>query len=176
MNLTPVTHRLQQQLDPLAARLFAPRLLGRVAALVPFVFNRRVVEQLANRVFTEQIAEGDFEFLSGRRLQIHIIDTRLHIGLSYQDDRIICYHFADREEQAEATLSVETLDAIRLIRQQVDPDTLFFQRRLKINGDTELAHQVKNTIDTLNPEIIPGFIRSMLAQYQSRVLPMTAEE
>jgi predicted lipid carrier protein YhbT len=54
------------------------------------------------------------------------------------------------------------------VQQEVDPDTLFFQRKLKINGDTELAHHVKNTIDTLDPEVIPGFMLTLMEQYKLR--------
>jgi O2-independent ubiquinone biosynthesis accessory factor UbiT len=36
-----------------------------------------------------------------------------------------------------------------------DPDTLFFQRRLVIEGDTELGLGVKNFLDGLDEERLP---------------------
>jgi predicted lipid carrier protein YhbT len=36
-----------------------------------------------------------------------------------------------------------------LARRQEDPDTLFFSRRLSMEGDTELGLLVKNTIDSI---------------------------
>ena len=36
-----------------------------------------------------------------------------------------------------------------LARRQEDPDTLFFSRRLSMEGDTELGLLVKNTIDAI---------------------------
>ena len=38
---------------------------------------------------------------------------------------------------------------LRLAQRQEDPDTLFFSRRLSIEGDTELGLVVKNALDAL---------------------------
>ena len=39
---------------------------------------------------------------------------------------------------------------LQLIARQEDPDTLFFARRLSIEGDTELGLQVKNMFDAID--------------------------
>lgn len=171
MNLATVTTHLQQTLDPLLSRFIRPQLLSRVATRMPLKLNQLVVEKLINTVFAEQLAAGDFEFLSQRVLQVEIIDAGLFVGLSHQQGRIVCTHF-DRLARVpvDATLSIDSLNAIQLIQQEVDPDTLFFQRKLKINGDTELAHHAKNTIDTLNPELIPPFMLKIIDLYRQRVL------
>jgi predicted lipid carrier protein YhbT len=171
MNLTAVTAQIQHTLDPLFARFIRPQLLGRVATRMPSKLNHLLVEKLVNTVFAEQLLEGDFEFLTDRVLQVEVLDAGLFVGLSFQQGRLICNHFSRLSRAAvDATLSIDSLSAIQLIQQEVDPDTLFFQRKLKINGDTELAHQVKNTIDTLNPELIPGFMLKIIDAYRSRVL------
>ena len=170
MNLSVVTTQIQQTLDPLVSRFIKPQGLIRIATRMPQKLNFVVGEKLLNTAFAEQITEGDFEFLEGRSLQVEIIDASLFVGLSFRQNRIICHHFNNRACTAEVTLSIDSLNAINLIQQQVDPDTLFFRRKLKINGDTELAHHVKNTIDTLNPEVIPVFMMKLVALYKQRVL------
>ncbi len=45
-----------------------------------------------------------------------------------------------------------------------DPDTLFFQRRLVIEGDTELGLYVKNLMDAIELEQMPKALRMMLLQ------------
>jgi len=171
MNLTAVTSQIQQTLDPLFSRFIRPQLLGRIATRMPSRLNHLVVEKLVNTVFAEQLLEGDFEFLTDRVLQVEIIDAGLFVGLSFQQGRLICNHFNRLARvPVDATLSIDSLSAIQLIQQEVDPDTLFFQRKLKINGDTELAHQAKNTIDTLNPELIPRFMLRIIDAYRNRVL------
>lgn len=43
---------------------------------------------------------------------------------------------------------------MRLARRQEDPDTLFFNRRLSMEGDTELGLVVKNAIDALELPVL----------------------
>jgi len=127
----------------LLVKILSPRIrvnLGWISTRFPVTLNCIATQKLINNTFSEQIAEGDFEFLQGRLLQIEIIDANIYVGLSFNNKRIICTHYNNRPITADATLSIDTPNAINLIQQQVDPDTLFFQRKLKINGDTELAH------------------------------------
>lgn len=170
--MTPavVTAHLQQRLEPLLVKLVKPQTLSRFVTRLPHRLNSLVVEKLVNSAFAEQIGDGDFDFLEGRLLQVEIIDAGLFVGLSYEKNKLTCKHFSRNSHQADVTLSIESSHAIQLIKQEVDPDTLFFQRNLKINGDTELAHRVKNTIDTLDPEVIPSFVLKLVSNYKLRVL------
>ena len=171
MNLaTVITTQLQHTLTPVISRFIQPLNLSRVATRMPQRLNQLVVEKLLNGAFAEQLADGDFEFLEDRILQVEILDAGLFIGLSYVQNRITCNRFSRDAGESDVTLSVDTLNAIKLVQQEVDPDTLFFQRKLKINGDTELAHHVKNTIDTLNPELIPQWVMRLVDEYKVRVL------
>ncbi|MCV5960072.1 SCP2 sterol-binding domain-containing protein, partial [Escherichia coli] len=45
-----------------------------------------------------------------------------------------------------------------------DPDTLFFQRRLSIEGDTELGLEVKNLMDSVDLEQLPKAMQVALNQ------------
>jgi len=166
MPLALVKSHLQRNIEPLFTRLAHPSTLGQLALKAPRRLNRLLIEQLGNRAFAEQIGDGDFDFLEGRSLQIEITDAGLFIGLGFAKAKIVCHFFSDHAEEADATLSIDSLNSIRLLQQEVDPDTLFFQRKLRINGDTELAHQVKNTIDTLDPSVIPGFIHNLAERYR----------
>ena len=46
---------------------------------------------------------------------------------------------------------------LQLLARQEDPDTLFFNRELSIEGDTELGLIVKNMLDAIEWPRIPGF-------------------
>jgi predicted lipid carrier protein YhbT len=48
---------------------------------------------------------------------------------------------------AELELGATMADLLSLMRADTDADTLFFQRRLRISGDTELGLIVKNWLD-----------------------------
>ncbi|MBT1538988.1 SCP2 sterol-binding domain-containing protein [Ralstonia solanacearum] len=56
----------------------------------------------------------------------------------------------------ELELSAEAADFLALLRGSDDADTLFFQRRLKIAGDTELGLIVKNWLDAAER---PGWLQ-----------------
>ena len=170
MTILALHRQLQKTFDPLLARLLRPQSLARVATRMPERMNVLLVEQMLNRALTEQIAEGDFDFLQRRVLQVEVLDAHLFVGVSFDRNRLSCRYFRATVGEPDVTLSIASVDAIDLIQQQVDPDTLFFQRKLKINGDTELAHHVKNTIDTLSPEVIPGVLLKLLQLYQRRCL------
>jgi len=49
-----------------------------------------------------------------------------------------------------------------LASRQEDPDTLFFRRRLVIEGDTELGLAIKNLIDSLDPDMLPRWLWKLL--------------
>jgi len=50
----------------------------------------------------------------------------------------------------EVTIRACAWDYYRLARRLEDPDTLFFSRRLTIDGDTELGLLVKNALDAID--------------------------
>ena len=45
---------------------------------------------------------------------------------------------------------------------EADPDTLFFNRRLVVEGDTEFALLVKNTLDTIDIPRTRGILKRVL--------------
>ncbi len=165
-----IKNSLDEKVLPVISPILSPKSISRLATIMPLSINQKLVEKILNATFKEQIGEGDFDFLQDRQLQIEIIDANLFIGLSFNNQRITCTHFASSSYSADATLSVDSYYAIQLAQQEVDPDTLFFQRKLKIKGDTELAHHVKNTIDTLDPNVIPQFLLKLIGIYKQNIL------
>ena len=68
----------------------------------------------------------------------------------------------DRELKDDVCISGESPDFILLATRQADPDTLFFQRRIRIEGDTELGLGVKNTMDSMDWDDLPLPLRRLL--------------
>ena len=146
----------------LSARL-ANKLSHRILqslSLGPFALQKTVLEKILNRVFDEQIADGDFDFLSARFLRVEIYDIKFVSHFSFNGKAITIHKHA----RSDASISGELLAFLLLINQQEDPDSLFFQRRLIIDGDTALSLEVKNILDTLELEKLPTAFRKGLAQ------------
>lgn len=51
--------------------------------------------------------------------------------------------------RADVTVRASLADYYALVRRREDPDTLFFTRRLVLEGDTELGLEIKNALDAL---------------------------
>jgi predicted lipid carrier protein YhbT len=121
---------------------------------VPFVVQRLALQQALNRCLAEPLREGGFEVLRGRWLCLRITDLRLswYVTLGHQGLQI-AQHAA-----AHVTISGHWREFLLLASRQEDPDTLFFRRRLVIEGDTELGLAVKNLIDSLDPDVLPTWL------------------
>ena len=53
----------------------------------------------------------------------------------------------------------------KMALQMIDPDTLFFQRKLLVTGNTELGLQVKNFLDELDTSAFPSVLLCALKKY-----------
>nr|WP_275690478.1 SCP2 domain-containing protein [Klebsiella pneumoniae] len=128
--------------------------------LAPFALKRLVLEQVLSWQFRQALAEGELEFLEGRWLSIHVRDIGLLWYTSVVDGRLVVSQQAD----ADVSFSADASDLLMIAARKQDPDTLFFQRRLVIEGDTELGLYVKNLMDAIELEQMPKALRVMLLQ------------
>ena len=149
-------------LDKLRSRLahFGPSLMSVPVKLAPFALKRQVLEQVLSWQFRQTLAEGELEFLEGRWLSIHVRDIGLLWYTSVVDGRLVVSQQAD----ADVSFSADASDLLMIAARKQDPDTLFFQRRLAIEGDTELGLYVKNLMDAIELEQMPKALRVMLLQ------------
>lgn len=149
-------------LDKLRSRLvhFGPTLMSVPVKLAPFALKRQVLEQVLSWQFRQALAEGELEFLEGRWLSIHVRDIGLLWYTSVVDGRLVVSQQAD----ADVSFSADASDLLMIAARKQDPDTLFFQRRLVIEGDTELGLYVKNLMDAIELEQMPKALRVMLLQ------------
>ncbi len=85
--------------------------------------------------------------LQGRRLALRVRDLGLQLRLGYDGRR---FEPLFGTAPADVTISADLCDFVRLARRQVDADSLFFNRRLLMEGDTELGLLVKNTLDAVD--------------------------
>lgn len=134
-----------------------PKRLAPLLRLLPQAAQHRALESAMARVLGGSLAAGDLDFLRGRRLGIDVIDLGLHWVIGVEDERII--HMAG---QPEASVCGTTTDLLLLASRLEDADTLFFQRRLEVTGDTELGLAARNLLDGLRWESVPLGLRIAL--------------
>lgn len=127
---------------------------------VPFMLQRLALEKSLNRLFAEPLADGAFDILRGCWLRLKVRDLNLAWYLTRTDSGL---QVAERA-LAQVSISGNWGDFLLLASRKEDPDTLFFRRRLVIEGDTELGLAVKNLLDSLDPDELPTWLWSALQQ------------
>ncbi len=151
-----------------------PKILRPSLRLVPFSAQRSLLIPALHSIFTEAIEDGDFEFLQGKWLKISIIDLQIDWWLSFDQDQLIMAAPEDNIAE-DVSFSANGDDLILIAGRKQDPDTLFFQRRLKIEGDTELGLEVKNLIDAIDIDQLPSSVHS-LVDFSANFLQSTHNE
>lgn len=86
------------------------------------------------------------ERLRGKRLRIGVRDARVQLDFTWDGRR---FRPLPRQSQVDLAITASGPDFLRLAQRAVDADMLFFDRRLSMEGDTELGLVVKNTLDAL---------------------------
>lgn len=149
-------------LDKLRSHLVhsAPTFLRVPVALAPFALKRQVLQQMLSWQFRQALQDGELDFLDGRWLSIEVRDIGLKWFTSIENEQLIVSESA----QADVSFSADASDLLMIAARKQDPDTLFFQRRLMIEGDTELGLYVKNLMDAIELEQMPKALRIMLMQ------------
>lgn len=157
---------LPQRATPWQQRL--PGQLLRPLGLLPFGLSQQSFILLCNQVFAASLAAGELDFLDGRALGLGVRDAGLELTLGGQGRRLVGHGAARR---ADARISGDTFAFLLLISRREDPDTLFFQRRLRIEGDTELGLHVKNFLDAWEPPASVRALQRLAAAVLERISP-----
>lgn len=140
---------------------YGPALIRVPAKMTPFAIQKKVMLDGLAMVFKEALEDGDFEFLEDRWLKVEVRDLGLQWYISYQDEQLVV---SEHAEQEDVSFSGECNDLVLIAARKEDPDTLFFQRRLRIEGDTELGLEVKNLMDSIDLELLPAPVKFVLQQ------------
>lgn len=128
-----------------------PRLLALPLGLVPGTVHSTAAVILLNRVFASALHEGELDFMQGRTLRVHVQDMRLKFCLALGQGRLV----AAREGRLpDLSISGNLHAFLLLAARREDSDTLFFQRRLLMEGNTELGLELKNFLDAQDLESI----------------------
>ncbi|MFU8820002.1 MAG: ubiquinone anaerobic biosynthesis accessory factor UbiT [Gammaproteobacteria bacterium] len=133
--------------------------LARPLRRVPHPLQRAPLQLALETIFQASVAAGELEFLDQRCLAIEIEDTgwRWPVTLAHGRLRVL-----ERDHPADVTIRGQSPAFLIMASRLEDPDTLFFQRRLVIEGDTELGLGVKNFLDGLDEERLPLPLRIAL--------------
>lgn len=117
------------------------------------------------------LSQETLQQLQGKLYCISVADARIKYHFTVTTKGFAARHHTSSPD---LTISASTFDFFMLATRREDPDTLFFSRRLVLEGDTELGLLVKNSLDALElpfqnvSEITPRKLAEFL---KSRIFP-----
>ena len=132
---------------------------------LPFAIRKKVAEQFLNYLFREQLQDDEFYFLEGQELGLEVRDLGIQVAFTCQNEKLIVLP----AQQPDAWIRGDAADFLKMASQEVDPDTLFFQRRLVIEGNTELSLAIKNLMDSVDWSEMPALFQRSIQWAQRAV-------
>ncbi len=116
---------------------------------LPDSVHVEILSRLFNHLLRGQSIAERLPDLNGKRICLTFSDTRSALHFRIEQG---CF----RRQSASAwdvRISGTLHDFLLLATRREDPDTLFFNRRLNIEGDTETGLHVKNLLDALDYDV-----------------------
>ena len=132
-----------------ATPLLLPKPVGDVFARLPAYPGSLLFVTALNLALAKQLGDDVGDMLQGKRLRLCVTDARVAFDFAWQGGRFVARHASKPDAVPDLTISASANDFVLLAQRKEDPDTLFFSRRLAMEGDTELGLMVKNTIDAI---------------------------
>jgi len=144
---------------PEFVRPIARTVIGIPGRYIPYPVQKQVLSLVLNQAFREPLQHGELDFLEGARVRIKVTDLCIDWLICVGSDK---FTPIERTSKEDVCISGEGPDFVLLATRQIDPDTLFFQRRIRIEGDTELGLGIKNTMDSMDWDDLPLPLRRLL--------------
>ena len=122
-----------------------PILLRLPLRLTPSRLHATLIARAVNKVLDHEPCAGRLAALNGKTIQLKITDLGIAIFLHIREGRVS----AATGSEKDVAIRGSTADFLQLAARREDPDTLFFQRRLSLEGDTDTGLHLKNFLDNL---------------------------
>ena len=104
-----------------------------------------------NAVLPAHLDADTRRLLAGKRLRLAVTDAGLVFDFSWQGR---AFAPAGAAGMPDLVIAATLHDLGLLATRKEDPDTLFFSRRLVMEGDTELGLLIKNTLDAIDGALL----------------------
>ena len=127
-----------------------PKPVGQLLGRLPGFPGSILFVTALNLALAKQLNVDVTQMLAGKKLRLCVLDAQWTFAFEWRNNRFVA---CQNTGVADLTISASAHDFLRLAQRQEDPDTLFFSRRLSMQGDTELGLMVKNTLDALETPV-----------------------
>ena len=128
-------------------QLILPSPFGKLVSLLPSYPGSIIFASALNFVLESRLPEDIQKSILGKQLRLYVTDAGLSFDFIWSKGGFVA---GWDHALPDLVISATAHDFVKMARRQEDPDTLFFNRRLTMEGDTELGLIVKNTLDSLD--------------------------
>ena len=128
-----------------------PAPIARIGARLPQLPPTLALVAGLNLALDRILPRDTLEPLTGKRLLLKVIDAGFALRFTFTPRG---FRPLLDTRQPDLTISATTRDYLALALREEDPDTLFFSRRLLMEGETDLGLLVKNTLDAVDWEAL----------------------
>jgi predicted lipid carrier protein YhbT len=123
-----------------------PKPLSTLFSFLPQYPHSLAFAQALNLALGETLRSEALHPLHGKHICLRIKDAQIALHFTLNANGVS----ANRTGKTpDLTITAKAYDFIQLALRKEDPDTLFFSRRLLMEGDTELGLLLKNTLDAM---------------------------
>ena len=127
-----------------------PHAVAALGSLLPAYPPSAALSLVMNLFAPRLFAADESSLLEGKTIRLQVRDAGLAVTLRIRRGG---YAPCARGTAADATISADARDFVQIALGKADPDTLFFDRRLTITGDTDIGLIVKNALDRITPPL-----------------------
>ena len=138
--------------------------------IIPDNIHTQLLSQLGRHFMNGQEITERLDIMQGKRVKITITDTGNSWMFVFRNKSIV----KDSKSNAEADVHIQgDLNTFLLVAtRQEDPDSLFFSRDLKLEGNTEDGLYIKNLMNAMDYDL-DVYLTSVLGQtLATRITPL----
>lgn len=130
----------------MAIQTLIPKLLRVPASLIPRALPTTLLARTVNRLMESQHLAQRMEEIEGSKICLQVRDMDMQLYFEVKGSRLRPSEDKDWDMRITGTL----YHFLVLATRSEDPDTLFFNRSLVLEGKTEVGLYVKNLIDAVD--------------------------
>ena len=131
-----------------------PAPVGALLSRLPAYPGSMLLVAALNLALARHLPADVGRLLQHKRMRVQVRDARVAFDFAWNGQRFVPHTPPLAPAVADVTLSATAHDFLLLVQRQQDPDTLFFSRRLSMEGDTELGLVVKNALDAIELPVL----------------------
>ena len=152
---------MQTTVNNIKSQPVLPTPLSLPLRLLPSAVHNKVLVATLNSIFKQELKQGELDFLQGKILSISIEDMKIEYRFTLSKNKIVTTNISNSPD---LILQGTVYNYLLLASRREDTDTLFFSRRLRMQGDTELGLYVKNFLDGMDMDSheIPAYFEKLL--------------